>query len=306
MRALVTSLTAPGHLELQDVAEPEPRAQEAVVAVKAFSLNRGEVRGLGEAPAGERRGWDVAGVVERAAADSSGPSAGARVVGLVTKGWAERVAIPTSMLAVLPGSVTFEAASTLPVAGMTALGTLRMGGIHNASRVLVTGAAGGVGRFAVQLAGRLGEQVTAVVGDPERTKGLRDIGADAISVGMPAEGQYDVVLESVGGQSLADALRLVASGGSVVIYGCSSGEPTTFDARSFYSKHGARVLGFVLFGELQRSGGATHDLAHLLIEVAEGRLDPGIDSVRSWREAGAAAQALLDREVAGKAVLLVD
>ena len=95
-RAVLVDPEAPGRLVIRPVAEPVPDRGEAIVRVRAISLNRGEVRRSGPAPAGWRPGWDLAGEVERAAADGSGSRPGARVVGFLPEGaWAERVAVPT-------------------------------------------------------------------------------------------------------------------------------------------------------------------------------------------------------------------
>ena len=302
MRALVAD--GRGGAELAEVDAPEPGATEALVAVRAVSLNRGEVRQLTEAGAGARFGWDVAGEVVAAAADGSGPHAGSRVVGLAPgTGWAEQVAVRTTQLAEVPDDVDLGAASTLPVAGLTALRALYEFEHLDEARVLVTGAAGGVGRFAVQLASHTGAHVTAVVGSEARGAGLARLGAHEVVVGMPSSGEYDVILESVGGASLAAALEMCAPGGLVVTYGSSSGEPTTFDVRPFFRKGGTRLYGLILAHELEHRRSGDRDLAHLVTELGAGRLDPCIDLDLPWDRCGEAFGALLSRRVEGKAVL---
>jgi len=307
VRALVISKSET-IVDLGEVADPVPLPNQAVVAVKAISLNRGEVNAaVAAATPGAVPGWDVAGVVAEAAADGSGPPAGARVVGLVLGGgWAERVAVPTDVLAELPDGVSFEAASTLPVAGLTALRCLARGGLLLGQQVLITGGAGGVGRFAIQLAHRAGATVTAVVGRPERAEGLEALGADTVVVGSLPEGpKYHLVLESVGGESLRDAIGKLAQQGTVVTFGASAQQPTTFEVPAFYRRQ-ATLVGFLVFPDLRQHGSGSADLAYLAGLVASGDLDAGIDQVLPWTQATEACRALLERRVAGKAVLTVD
>ncbi|MGZ4710758.1 MAG: zinc-binding dehydrogenase [Acidimicrobiales bacterium] len=307
VRALVAAPERPGGIDLATVAAPSPTPDQALVAVSAVSLNRGEVRRLAAAPSGWRPGWDLAGTVVASAADGTGPAIGRRVVGLMREGaWAEQVAVPTRTLATIPDGLAFTAAATLPVAGLTAYRTLQQADVVEGRRVLVTGASGGVGRFAIQLASHWGAEVTAVVGRPERADGLRELGAAEVSVGMPPEGAFDIILESVGGESLARALELVAPQGIVVTYGSSSGETTTFDVTLFYPKHGARLQGFLIFSEVDRLDSAKPDLGALAVLMCDGNLDPQIDLELPWSEAATAVDELLARRVDGKAVLRVE
>src|SRR6202034_1816519 len=146
------------------------------------------------------RGQDVSGVVLRQAANGEGPPAGSRVVALMEEfGWAQRAAVASHRMALLPESVNFAQAATLPVAGLTALRTLRHGGPLVGRRVLITGAAGGVGTLAVQIAARSGAHVTAVAGRAERAAGLTALGADEVVEGIDnARGRFSLILESAG------------------------------------------------------------------------------------------------------------
>ena len=307
-RAVVVDPEAPGRLVIRAAPDPVPDRGEAVVRVKALSLNRGEVRRASMAAAGWRPGWDLAGTVERAAADGSGPPAGARVVGLLLEGaWAERVVVPTHALAELPDKVTFAQAATLPVAGLTALYALAKRGPLLARRVLVTGATGGVGDFAVQLARVGGAHVTASVRRAEQGASVRQAGAHEVVVGdeIASSPKYDLVIESVGGRTLGTALAALERGGVCVTLGVSAAAEVTFDTRTFFVGGRTTLYGFYVFAELgpEPAGDGLRRLAEL---VAAGQIAPRISLERPWAEIGQVAQDLMARRFPGKAVLILD
>jgi NADPH2:quinone reductase len=307
MLGLVTTLNEETPVELRALPEPQPQFNEALVAVHAVSLNRGELRSVRNNGEGWVPGQDVAGVVLKQAENGSGPAAGTRVVALTDEfGWAQHVAVPAHRMAALPDNVSFAQAATLPVAGLTALRTLRHGAPLLGKRVLITGAAGGVGTIAVQLAARSGARVTAVVGGAERAAGLKEYGALEVIEGIDkAPGRFALILESAGGTSLAHAIRLIEARGTVVVYGNSSGEPTTLAFADFRGAPNSRVQSFSYFYSEAEDRFAP-DLALLVSLIADGSLKPRIGVERSWREFAIVAGQLRDRRVSGKAVLLVD
>jgi NADPH2:quinone reductase len=307
MLGLVNTPHSGSPVELRELPEPQPQRTEALVAVHAFSLNRGELRSFRNNEEGWVPGQDVAGMVLRGAADGSGPPAGTRVVALTDEaGWAQRVAVPGHRMATLPDTVSFSQAATLPVAGLTALRTLRHGAPLLGKRVLITGAAGGVGTIALQLATRSGARVTAIVGRANRANGLLELGAVEVIEGIEnAQGRFALILESVGGTSLGQAIRLIEAKGVVVVYGNSSGEPTTLAFADFRGAPNSRIQSFSYFTSEPEDRFAP-DLSLLVSLIANGALRPQIGVERSWRDIAAVAEQLRERRVAGKAVLLVD
>jgi NADPH:quinone reductase-like Zn-dependent oxidoreductase len=306
MHALVVTPDPP-HIALAEVDESTPLPFEAVVETRAFSLNRGEVRHLESATPGAVHGWDLAGIVAQAAADGSGPPEGTRVVGLKHPpgAWAERVAVPAAQLAPLPDAVTFEVAACLPVAGLTALRAFEVAGLLLDKRVAVTGASGGVGHMAIQLAKASGAHVTAVA---RRAEGLAELGADEVVSSLAPDGErFAVILDAVGGPILGAAIQRVAPRGTVVSFASTVPEPVAYPTRALFAQaSGAKVYGFFIFDELQHTQSTSADLARLAHLVEQGRLKVRTALTTSWRDAASAVKALVDGEVTGKAVLTVD
>ena len=253
----------------------------------------------------------MAGMVEKAAEDGSGPPVGARVVGMVRAGaWAEQTAVPTDALAEIPANVTFAQAATLPVAGLTAYHALHKGGLLLGKNVLVTGASGGVGDYVLQLGKLAGASMTAHVRRPDQEAAAREAGAENVVVGeTPAEakayGPFALMIDSVGGSVLGTVLGMVEEGTKVVCFGTSAGNSITFDAQKFYGVGMASLYGLILFDELKTVESASVGLARLAKLVGAGKLTPRISQEADWSEVDSVAQQLLDRAYPGKAVLTV-
>lgn len=302
MRAIVHDPTT--GLRMSEVPEPEPAPDQVLIDVRAASLNFLDVayRDL-NLPAGAVPGVDAAGIVRTTAADGSGPPSGSRVVTFAMGGaWAERRTAPAADTAVVPDGVELTAAAALPGAGVTALQALRRLGPLPGRRVLVTGASGGVGRFAVQLAALAGAEVVAAVGSAARGTGLAALGArevvtDLADLRRPVDG----VIDNIGGSLLSQAFGLLDTDGLAVSVGQASGRPTMidFEAERRRGPAGRRIEAFVI-----RLGMAS-DLAELLELVADGALDPQLGRSESWHRVAAVADDLRNRRILGKAVLTI-
>jgi NADPH:quinone reductase-like Zn-dependent oxidoreductase len=229
---------SPDVMTLRDFDEPDIAPDEVLVRVRAASVNPYDWRHLRADPqlarlsAGLRRpkaGWilgaDLAGVVERVGDEVTGFHPGDEVFGEVTRGaFAEAVAVPQNRLAIKPAALSFEQAAVVSMAAHTALQGLRdVGRLSAGRRVLVNGAAGGIGTFAVQLAKALGAEVTGVC-STRNLELVRSLGADDV-VDYTREDftrqdqRYDLVMDIAGNRSLAEYRRVLTPRGTLVIVG---------------------------------------------------------------------------------------
>ena len=302
MRAIVVDPQARLGCSFADLAEPSVADGQVLVAVTHASLNRGDLNDArsGRLAPGAVLGSDVAGTIVEPVPDGSGPAVGTRVVALAAGAFAQRCAVDATALAPLPPAVDPAQAAALPVAGLAALQALRAAGLAPGKRVLVTGASGGVGHFAVQIAAHAGAHVIASVGSPGRGDDLTGAGAGEIVIGLDGiDEPLDIVLDSVGGETLTGAWDLLAPGGSLQSIGWSSSEPATF--RPYATVGPPKTLTSFLIG-----APVGDDLATLVTLLASGQLTVDVGWQGSWNDLDQAADAMLGRKLRGKAVLEID
>ncbi|GAA2623482.1 NAD(P)-dependent alcohol dehydrogenase [Actinomadura fulvescens] len=290
----------PDVLGLRDVDEPRIARDEVLVRVRAASVNPYDWRHVRADPKlvrlsiGLRRprpglvpGADLAGVVERVGDEVTGLRPGDEVFGEVRLGsFAEAVAVPHDRLALKPADLTFEQAASVSMAAHTALQGLRdVGGLAAGQRVLVNGASGGIGTFAVQLAKALQAEVTGVC-STRNLELVRSLGADD-AVDYTREdfterkGRYDLLLDIVGDRPLARLRRPLTSHGTLVIVGGIASPRGGFLGPAAQMLRGALASPFVS----QRIGAVrwkpnSADLRFLAELMEKGQVTPVID--RTW------------------------
>jgi NADPH:quinone reductase-like Zn-dependent oxidoreductase len=303
VQALVHDPDAPAALRRAELPDPVPAAGEALVAVAAASFNfldlayADTVHGPGAVP-----GEDAAGVVVAVAGDGTGPPVGTRVASFAMGGaLATLRTVSVGDLGVVPDGVDLADAAALPAAGVTALRAVRRFGSLLGRRVLVTGASGGVGRYAVQLAALAGAHVVAHVGSVGRGAGLADLGAAEVVTDLADVPPVHGVVENIGGPLLGAAFGLVAEGGVALSVGQASRRPTTIDFEAERQRGGGRRVEVFTVGTGYAGFGT--DIEELLGLVAAGRLDPQVGWRGPWARAAEAADAVRGRRVAGKAVV---
>jgi NADPH:quinone reductase-like Zn-dependent oxidoreductase len=231
MRAIVSRRY--GELALEEIDAPEPGPEHVLVRVRAAGVNPldyHELRGtprfarvvLGlRRPKHARRGVDVAGTVEAVGAEVTSIGPGDNVYGIGRGSFGELVRATENVLAPKPAQLSFEEAAAIPVAAVTALEAVReRGGLRPGQSVLVNGASGGVGTFAVQIVKALGGEVTGVC-STRNLELVRSLGADRVldytDGHFASAGRHDLVVNCAEGRSLADLRRVLVPGGKIVL-----------------------------------------------------------------------------------------
>ncbi|WP_200938457.1 NAD(P)-dependent alcohol dehydrogenase [Cellulomonas sp. Root137] len=302
----------------QTVARPVPKADEVLIKVHASSLNFADVAMVTGRPSliravmGLRRprhtvpGRDVAGVVEAVGADVTDFRAGDEVYAEATAGaWAPLVAVPAKLVGRKPVTLSFEQAATLPLAAGTALDCVA--GVQPGQKVLVNGASGGVGSFAVQLVKALGAEVTGVCSG-RNVELVANLGADHVvdyerSDFTSSGTRYDLIIDLVGNRSLGAYRRALAPRGTLHLSGGGGGRVIGPMARLAQA---LVVNPFV--SQRLRPVFATPSRAKLdrLRELAEaGLLTPAIERTYPLSDAPEAVRRLIAEHARGKTVLTV-
>jgi NADPH:quinone reductase-like Zn-dependent oxidoreductase len=215
------------------------------------------------------------------------------------------VAVPVRQLATLPDSVDSLTAAALPLAGLTALRLVRGVGALAGRRILLTGAAGGVGHLVTEFASAAGADITVVVASAERGQRLLELGAARAVVSIDeAPETVDVVLESVGGASLDAALSRLAPRGLMIWFGQAGRVPATIDFFAFFNRHQSATIRHFDYADSDVPDGV--DLATLVRLTHAGRLHPEIGIVSSWSDTAARISDLRARRIRGKAILQLD
>jgi D-arabinose 1-dehydrogenase-like Zn-dependent alcohol dehydrogenase len=328
----------PEHLIFEDLPVPELSSGCVLVRVRAAGVcYRDVIDRRGGFPFMKRPvvpGHEFAGVVEAAAPDVEDLRVGDRVVNLhrapcgeceyclagheprcarsfmmfgltLDGGYAEQVLAPAKSLVRLPDDVPFETGCFLAcTAGVALRGLVTRGGLRAGETALITGASGGVGLHAIQVAKLLGARVVAITSSPSKEAALREAGADEVVVSTDLRFHKEVkrrtdgvhvVLECVGAPTLDSSIRSVRPMGRVVVVGNVTVEREPVNP------------GYLILQEVSISGSSSctrADLARVLAWVSEGKLEPSLAEVLPLKDAAKAHRRLEDKGVVGRLVLL--
>ena len=313
-----------GSVTLREVEKPTPTDDQILVKVRAASLNAADghllrgsfvmrpVSGMRK-PKDSRFGIDCAGTVEAVGKNITQFKPGDEVFGVANGAIAEYACAAERTLVTKPANITFEQAGSVGVAGLTALQGLRnYGNVQPGQKVLVNGASGGVGTFAVQIAKALGAEVTAVC-SPRNLEQARSMGADHVidytkEDFTQGDQHYDVIFDNVGNHSIAERRRVMTPNGICVLAGMGSagkhegqltriaGNLKAFVVSPFISQKFKMYIAKTLKADLT----ALRDL------IQEGKLTPVIDRQYPMSETAEALRYLEDGHARGKIVITVE
>ncbi len=310
-------------LKLEEIPKPVPKDNEVLIKVRAAAVNPLDwhlmravpwfirlFAGM-QKPKRTRLGADVAGEVEMAGAAVTGLKPGDGVFGAVDGAFTEYVSAPESFVVLKPKNVTYEQAAAVPIAGLTALQALRdKGKLQADQKVLINGAAGGVGTFAVQISKSMGARVTGIC-STRNLDMVRGIGAETVidytHEDFLARGEhYDVIFDLVGNRSLADFRRVLKPRG--VFIGCGGGGPETPAGHLLAGMFKQLVQGWFtkqkLVGVLAKRG--KEDLVVLSELMESGKITPIIDRQFSLSDVPAAIRYLEAGHARGKVVISLE
>ncbi|WP_109524903.1 NAD(P)H-quinone oxidoreductase [Nocardia aurea] len=257
MRAIV--ITRPGEpevLEWREVPDPRPDQGEVLIEVTAAGVNRADVhqrRGFYDPPPGAPPypGLEVSGVVAEVGSDVEGFRAGDEVCALMAGGgYAERVAVPWQQVMPVPEGVSLVRAAALPEVACTVWSNVFMlARLRRGETLLVHGGASGIGTFAVQLAKALGSRVVTTAGSAAKIQPLKELGADEVvnhrEEDFTEKARADVILDIIGARYLDGNVRVLNTGGRLVIIGLQGGARAELDLGALLAKR-ASVHGTTL------------------------------------------------------------
>lgn len=307
-------------IEFAEVAVPTPAADEVLVKVISASVNpldwhfmRGSpyimrlMSGIG-APHSAGMGVDFAGTVAAVGSNVDKFKVGDEVFGGRDGAYAEYVLVNQNHAIVLkPANVSFDQAATLPIAGVTAVQALRVGDIKPGQKVLINGASGGVGIFAVQIAKSLGAEVTGV-NSTRNIDLVRSLGADHMidykkTDYTDADVQYDVIIDMVGNHSPLENSRMLTPTGTLVIVGGQKGNwlgPLMGPIKALIASKFVDQTLHILLADL-----TSEDLSYLADLMSDGKLKAVIERSYSLSEVGAAIEHSEEGHVRGKLIVAV-
>ncbi len=334
--AVVKKYGAPENFELRDWPDPVPKAGECLIRVRAVGINFADLlQRMGLYPGTPKPpfipGFEVAGTVEGASADGR-VKAGDRVVAMTRfNAYAELAACEAEGVFVIPEALSFEEAAAIPVNYLTAYHSMfEMGNLREGDRVLIQGAAGGVGVAAVQLARARGLETFGTAG-PSKQQFLRTLGVDhpidysredfVEAVRRAAPNGIEMVLDPIGGKSWAKSLRCLGAMGRLVVFGFSaaagpSGKRSLPRAAKAFAQmpwispmklmeRNQAVIGVHLGRMEGREAVMRREMNEILAMHRAGAIHPVVGKTFPLAEAAAAHRYIHERKNVGKVVLTV-